>query len=84
MQIKISLGKLRFDLPLAEIIEEQRRVNGSALLPIETAHIYALADLPLHHKDPFDRLLIAQAVGEHLTVVTSDPAFASYQVSVLW
>lgn len=62
MQIKLQLGKLRFDVPLAEILEKQQRLNGLALLPIEAAHIYALNDLPLHHNDPFDRLLIASAI----------------------
>ena len=84
MQLKVQLGKLRFELPLDALIDEQQRVNSLRLLQIEPQHIYALSELPFHHKDPFDRLLIAQAAVEHLPVVTADPAFAAYEVSVLW
>ena len=61
IQIKVQLGKLELDDPLPDIIERQRQRNNARLLPIELAHIFALADLEHHHRDPFDRLLIAQA-----------------------
>ena len=84
MQLKVQLGKVRFKLPLDELVEAQQLVNRVRLLQIEPQHIYALSQLPFHHKDPFDRLLIAQAAVEDLPVLSADPAFAAYQVSVLW
>ena len=84
MQLKVQLGKLRFKLPLDELVEAQQLVNRLRLLQIEPQHVYALSQLPFHHKDPFDRLLLAQAVVENLPVLTADPAFSAYQVSVLW
>ena len=59
MQIKLQLGKLNLNLPLPELIENQRQINEIQILPIELKHVYALKDLPQHHRDPFDRILIA-------------------------
>lgn len=84
MQLKTRLGKLQFPLPLAQIVDEQQHLNGLRLLPLEPAHIYALDQLPFHHKDPFDRLLIAQAVTEHLPILSADHVFPSYPVQVIW
>ena len=60
MQIKLQLGKLRLALPLADIITGQQQSNNIEILPVNLAHVLALGSLPGHHKDPFDRLLIAQ------------------------
>ncbi len=84
MQSKSQIGKLTLFKPLAEIIGEQQTANGFALLPIQLPHILTLDDLPLHHRDPFDRLLIAQARHENLTLVSRDPRFTAYPVQVLW
>jgi PIN domain nuclease of toxin-antitoxin system len=84
MQIKLQLGKLKPSAPLAEIIKKQREANGIELLPIEVAHILGLSSLPSHHKDPFDRLLIAQANVEGFTLITDDPFIAQYPVKVVW
>jgi PIN domain nuclease of toxin-antitoxin system len=84
MQLKTQLGKLHFTLPLSQLIEDQQRVNGLQLLPIEPDHIYALDQLPYHHKDPFDRLLIAQTLTENLSMVSADPAFKGYSVQIIW
>ena len=84
IQIKCSLGKLPLSLPLTGIIREQQTQYGLQLLPILPAHIFALGTLPYHHKDPFDRLLIAQALSETLPLASVDAAFASYPVSVIW
>jgi PIN domain nuclease of toxin-antitoxin system len=65
MQIKHQLGKLDLDLPLNTLIDEQCVNNGLQILSIETYHIYALADLPFHHKDPFDRLILIQSKLEN-------------------
>ncbi len=78
MQIKQQLGKLHLRLPLADLVSEQQSVNGLCLLAVEARHVYALSSLPLHHKDPFDRLLISQATVEGATLITADEAFAAY------
>ena len=84
MQIKITLGKLRLRRPLAETIASHQTTNGLQILPVQLAHALALESLPLHHKDPFDRLLIAQARHENWEIVTADPEFKSYPVRVIW
>ena len=83
MQIKSQLGKLVFDRPLRDIVQSQQRDNGLELLPITPGHIYALQDLPVHHRDPFDRLLIAQANAEQIPLLTADPIFRQYEVKLL-
>ena len=83
IQIKSDLGKLPLSLPLAEILRDQQAA-GLQLLPITPAHIFALGTLPPHHKDPFDRLLIAQAIAEGLPLASMDSLFAPYAVPVLW
>lgn len=84
MQIKIGLGKLRLQRSLAETIASQRKANGVQILPIEWAHALQLDRLPPHHKDPFDRMLIAQAKHEAWEILSSDPEFKLYPVRVLW
>ena len=83
MQIKLQLGKLKLNLPLSEVIENQRQTNNIEVLPIILTHVLALDTLPAHHKDPFDRLLIAQANVEIATLVSADPIFAKYPVQVV-
>ena len=84
MQIKLQVEKLHLDLPLAEIIENQRQTNNIRILPVTLEHVLALQDLPLLHKDPFDRLLIAQARTEEAVLVSHDTAFTGYEVNLLW
>jgi PIN domain nuclease of toxin-antitoxin system len=84
MQIKHQLGKLTLPLPTQALIRQNQVENGIQLLPIELSHIAHLAQLPPHHNDPFDRIIIAQAALENMTVVTADQAFSAYPVSVLW
>lgn len=83
MQIKSQLGKLTLDRSLALIIDEHMQTNGLELLPIELPHVVTLEQLPLHHKDPFDRIIVAQAIYEKLTVLGVDSQFAQYSVDVL-
>jgi len=71
------------DDALESIIKTQQQDNNLQLLPIKLAHIYALASLPLHHRDPFDRLLIAQATVEELSFVTVDGCIADYSVKLI-
>lgn len=83
MQIKIQLGKLSVKMPLAELIEQQRQ-NGIEILSVTASHVFAVESLPDHHKDPFDRLLVAQAIVEDMILVSSDPWIAQYPAKVEW
>lgn len=84
MQIKIALGKMVFKDTLENIINEQQNVNGIQILPVQLVHALYLENLPPHHKDPFDRLLISQAMVENMTLVSADANFSKYQVNLLW
>ena len=84
MQIKSQLGKLTLRTQLDTVVREQRKRNGVTLLPLRLNHIYALKNLPQHHKDPFDRLLIAQAETENMTLVSKDAALRAYGVKTIW
>ena len=80
MQIKLAIGKLELRLPLADLVREQRERNGFEILPITLPHILELETLPMHHKDPFDRLLIAQAKSENLPILSADAISDSYPI----
>ncbi|MBW4620244.1 MAG: type II toxin-antitoxin system VapC family toxin [Cyanosarcina radialis HA8281-LM2] len=84
MAVKCSIGKLRFDLPFRSFIEQQLVQNSLDLMRIEVPHLSTVATLPLHHRDPFDRLLIAQAIVEQMPIVGADRMFDSYGVERLW
>lgn len=84
IQIKMQLGKLTLPAPLAQTIENQRQINRLELLPVELSHVIGLASLPDHHKDPFDRLLIAQAMIEDIVLISNDPRIARYPVQLIW
>jgi PIN domain nuclease of toxin-antitoxin system len=81
--IKSQLGKLTLILPLPQIVAQQQ-ANGLQVLAASFAHVLAVEGLPPVHKDPFDRLLAAQANVEGAELVTADPVFARYPVRVLW
>ncbi len=83
MQIKLQLGKLILTQSLAATIASQR-ANGINLLPISVSHVLGLDSLPLHHKDPFDRMLIAQANVENIALLSADRIFTLYSVALLW
>ena len=84
MQIKMQAGKLKLAIPLRQLVREQVQTNGLRLLPVVLKHVLTLDSLPAHHKDPFDRLLVAQANVEGVFLVSSDPVFSSYPVKLLW
>ncbi|TEU17265.1 MAG: type II toxin-antitoxin system VapC family toxin [Anaerolineales bacterium] len=84
MAIKLSLGKLSLAQPFEVLIPQQMRLNGIKLLGIEIEHTAAVSKLPFHHRDPFDRLLIAQAIVEQMPIVSADTAFDTYPVKRLW
>lgn len=83
IQIKQQLGKLQLGASWRQMVKIQQQDNGLLVLPIELAHIEALNELPAVHRDPFDRLLIAQAMREAMTIVTVDGYFADYPVSII-
>lgn len=86
--IKIGLEKLEFedlgDRPLAGYVRTAMKLNGFEARGVTIDHAAAVRDLPLHHRDPFDRLLIAQATVEKLPVITNDRAFAAYDIETIW
>jgi PIN domain nuclease of toxin-antitoxin system len=84
MSIKISIGKLRLGLPVLDIVEQGAIQQGMALLALAPAHAARVATLPRGHGDPFDRLLIAQALCEELVIATGDEAFDGYGVRRFW
>jgi PIN domain nuclease of toxin-antitoxin system len=84
IQIKAQLGRLTLAKPLVAILQQEQATNDFGLLPVTIDHVYALDHFPLHHHDPFDRLLIAQAHHEELTLVTHDPKLSTYSVPLLW
>lgn len=81
LSIKYALGKLRLPLPPARYVPDRMRSNGVRGLAITHRHVLHVAELPLHHRDPFDRLLIAQAQLDKLTILTADRMFEKYDVS---
>ena len=84
LAIKAGLGKLRLALPVQRYVVEHVAANSFRLLDIQIAHVGRVESLPPHHGDPFDRLLIAQALEEKIPVVTAEPVFRDYGVKRIW
>lgn len=84
MSIKISIGKLELGMSITEFVAQQMYSNAIDLLEIKPGHLDELTKMPFHHKDPFDRLIIAQSIVENMAVVSKDSAFGSYPVTLLW
>ena len=82
--IKASLGRLALSSSFEDLIPEQLRLNGIELLNIRVDHLSVLTTLPFHHRDPFDRLIIAQAILEKFPVIGIDAAFDIYGITRLW
>ena len=82
--IKVNTGRLPIPAPLETFIPEQLSINRISLLPIELKHLFEIARMPLHHRDPFDRVIIARAIVEGLPVISADPAFDKYPIQRLW
>jgi PIN domain nuclease of toxin-antitoxin system len=83
LAIKINLGKLKFDGRAVRFVH-LAETYGITILPIKTAHLTALESLPLLHRDPFDRLLVATAIYEQMTFISADKNVAQYDVSLIW
>ena len=84
MAIKLSIGRLSLSAPFDVLIPQQLGLNGIGLLGIGVEHAAVVATLPLHHRDPFDRMLVAQAIVGAMPVISIDAAFDLYGVKRLW
>lgn len=82
--IKYSLGKLELPAPYEEFVAQQIVVNEIDILPIQIAHLTVISHLSFHHRDPFDRLLIAQSMVEKMPIISADSIFDAYQIERLW
>ncbi len=82
--IKVNIGKLTLPKPYTNFISEQIKLNDIEILPISLEHLNLISTLPLYHKDPFDRLIIAQSLVENLTIISKDSAFDAYAIKKLW
>lgn len=83
ISIKSGLGKMTLSQPVEPFVREQTRRNRFEILPITLGHIAAVEHLPRHHRDPFDRLLIAQSIVDNLTLVSADHVFSQYPVTLI-
>jgi PIN domain nuclease of toxin-antitoxin system len=84
MAIKNSKNYLNFDLPFQEYIDQKLSWEDFNLLNINLEHLNAIVTMPFHHKDPFDRLLIAQAMLEVIPILSKDSAFDAYPINRIW
>ena len=82
--IKVSIGKLELLQPYNQLIPQQLEENDINILPIELSHLTTVVGLPFYHRDPFDRLIIAQALTEDLPVVSPDSLFSQYAIKLIW
>jgi PIN domain nuclease of toxin-antitoxin system len=84
MSIKSSLGKLKLKAPLKEIIQTSIKESGLKILPIQAEHAYLVQELTFHHKDPFDRIIIAQSTLEKMALISTDKIFDKYGIKRIW
>ncbi len=84
MAIKSSIGKLRLTKPVERFIPEELAANDFQLLAIDFKHVAKVELLPLYHRDPFDRLLVAQSMTEKMTIVSADAVLSGYGVKRIW
>jgi PIN domain nuclease of toxin-antitoxin system len=81
---KVQIGKLVLPAPVGDYLAAKLKMNGVSVLPLNFDHVRRLEEIALHHRDPFDRILIAQSIEEKLPLVTSDAAFRNYPVQTIW
>jgi PIN domain nuclease of toxin-antitoxin system len=82
--VKVQAGKLPLPQPSGPYLIKQAAENRIEVLPITLDHILRIESLAMHHRDPFDRVLIAQSIEEKLPLVTADPHFEGYPIEVIW
>jgi PIN domain nuclease of toxin-antitoxin system len=81
--IKINIGKLNLNYSLQELLTESEKL-GFEILDLRQSHLLTLINIPLHHRDPFDRILIAQSIAESMTLISKDTNFPLYDIMLLW
>lgn len=81
---KTQIGKLALPRPTGDYLARKLTANGVSVLSLTFDHVRRLEEIPLHHRDPFDRILIAQSIEEKLPVVTADPLLAKYAINRIW
>ncbi len=84
LAVKSALGRIQFHAPLRKVIPEVLRTQAIASLPVEQSHAFQVAELPPLHRDPFDRMLVAQCQVERLSLLSADNQMNRYEVDVLW
>lgn len=84
LALEISIGKLSLSRDLGDLADRELAEQGIPVVPIEARHAIAVRGLPFHHRDPFDRLLVATALVDGLTIVSRDPVFDAYGVTRVW
>ena len=84
LAIKSRLGKLSLSTSFGEFVNEASIRVPFSLLPLEMPHIELVSQLPIHHRDPFDRMLVAQAIVERVPVLTNDAEFENYDIKIVW
>lgn len=82
--VKLRIGKLELDRPLERLFADLISEQGLELLPVSHEHCTRLCNLPLHHRDPFDRMLVVQAQHAGVPLMTADPKFKAYDIRLLW
>ena len=82
--IKVQIGRLEIRHPVREFVRKHLRAGQISVLPIHARHSFRVAELPLHHRDPFDRMLAAQSLEEGLALVSRDPLFRAYEIEQVW
>src|SRR5437868_8991546 len=81
---KVQIGKLTLPKPVGTYLASKLTENGVSVLPITFDHVRRLEEIPLHHRDPFDRILVAPRLAESLPLVTADPQFQKYSITIIW
>ncbi len=82
--IKKSLGKISLENKWLDIIQNEMKANSIQWLLVEVSHCAKVTELPFHHRDPFDRMLIAQAMTEDLSILSRDNSFSAYKIRCIW
>ena len=84
LAIKVSIGRLHLAAPFEVLIPDQIKRNGFEVLGVEVRHTAVVVSLPFHHRDPFDGLLVAQALAEGMPIISADSALDAYAITRLW
>jgi PIN domain nuclease of toxin-antitoxin system len=82
--IKVQTGRLHLPVSPAEFVPQHMQESGFGALPVQITHALRVHELPPLHRDPFDRLLVAQAQSENLPIITVDPLIRQYEVNTIW